>query len=372
MNIVLYPDGHVNGRVVELLALYMDQVQLCLPGKMEIDPWVKPFFDKGIINILKTTRPCPDNIDKALSDYTRWAEEHFSRSNGLKSLSRFSFGDDEETRSSIEKGLRESMKGAQSGQVTAKDWSSHALMHMAKRRDMEEQEAREFLLKAESAGKSLTDIMGVDDALWETAPNVTIRPEGMDDFLIAQRIRAWAYLFKERIPRNSALLTANAAAWDFVAEMCANFAERFFSQESGGTLETQPPGFSLDPLLLQTFEFSSPAEVLEARDGRFSEIRTQTQELLKEVSSREGAGSELNELNEMVEEINRKIADLGAQTGGSESAAGSARLIIHKASYAFLEDVLDELSDGKPTDEPAKGTGEQELMNILLDTRHIP
>ena len=357
---------------MEFLSLYMDRVQLCLPGKMEIDPLIKPFIEKGIIQILETARPCPDNIDKALSVYARWAEEHFNRSGGLKSMSRVSFGDDEETRSSIEKSLRESMKSLQGEQITAKDWSSHALMHMAKRRDVEQQEAREFLRKAESAGKSLTDIMGVDDALWETAPNVASRPEGMDDFLMAQRIRAWAYLFKEEIPRNSALLTANAAAWDFVVDMCDSFAERFLRQESATALDTQSHGFSLDPLILQAFEFSSPSEVLEARDGRFAEIRTHIQELLKEVFAREGVGPELNDLNQMVEEINSKIADLDDKAGGPENPAGSVRLIIHKSSYAFLEDVLDELAEDKPAEETAQKTGEQELVNILLDTRYIP
>lgn len=94
----------------------------------------------------------------------------------------------------------------------------HFLLHMAQELDQQRREIREDLLNLGKWEKDLARQMGVESEDEEGFPQGSLPSPEEDDFLIPQRLKAWAELFSAWDEKEKVLLTTNKVAVEYLVE----------------------------------------------------------------------------------------------------------------------------------------------------------
>lgn len=330
MHTVYYPDGHISKKDLSVLTLFTENLVLCLPGGMDPAPWVKPLLESGIVNELRTQRPYSPAVRNALTDYTIWARERAGQLRHLKGQDTVLTVNSEESRAHIARTLKGLVK-QESSELKTEDWQSHLLMHLARQLDEDQSDVEDLLTKAETAGKSLADIMGVERGFKNPSQASTTPFSISGDHLMRERAAAWSYLFRDIIPKDCVLVSTRSSAHEVMLDACR---EILIGPESGGEFEglkEADPIVSMKTIALPVPEKPEPDDLLAMRESWALPIRTKLKEVMTEsaVSVQKMAPPDLSVLmTKLEQDLEEVVHKASAEKSFEISGACSMRLSL--------------------------------------------
>ena len=281
-----YPDSNISERLTPLFALYSDLLAICIPDGIDPEPWIKQLINKNVFLLMKTPHQSHFDFKKIVGEFIQWGAENIDSIRDSRTFSNWLNDDGRESRYTIINHIRGKDQNNPID-VEPKIWQSYMLTHFFNRFNEEQHSMQNLLSRVEKTGNSLAEIIGAEDVQGEVNPGKHIELPENEEYMISERIGAWACLFGEVLSHDAAILTTNQSAHEILLNSCRSLYSQREDHSADGMRDDFEPVVTAGPFSVPVPRTADFQEIMTARETWAHRIRLQIDELLVTMMSPE-------------------------------------------------------------------------------------
>jgi hypothetical protein len=233
-------------------------------------------------------------------------------------------------------------------------------MYLVKELEENNETVQSLIAHVEETEKVLTSTMGVrHPRSRRAAAKISDHFSFEGDYLVPERIAAWAYLFGEELPFDAALMTPHVSIHNYIMEQCQKLVPDSALQISCGAENKPTNVLTMGPLSLPAPKTVNPIQVLKLRDNWAGPIRRDLQSVMASIC-RLHRGEASSSVQDSLQRLFHKVEEAVESAKKSRSApldlSRTLLLTFTMVAGASFEDILEPISTGmaKP---PKKDSG---------------